>query len=203
MADLMTQVARLDRHLETRTEIMAFFKREYKGVTRLRNGRTIETWKKELIDALQPFTKGKTGQPQSRESVARRFQGGRENSKLKPKAIEEYKALGKKLPAQPPLRGYAIRGTVCIQFGDYPCEERTWAHKVVNENKWNLFRTGSLQGLINIYMGQLWEDPEPEMVPCEKDDEEEESEEDCNTKLKITALTERQEKRLPNLDGSH
>jgi hypothetical protein len=191
MVDFMTQVGRLARPMTTREQIYGFFKKKYPAA----KWKGEAKWKSELTRALQPFTKGKNGQPQTYQSVRRRFEGNRLNSKLTPKTEAEYKALGKKLPPVRPERGYHVRGTVCISVGGYPCEERKWNHKVIATVADYIHQTGSLQALVNVYFGDLPEEEEPQAELCDDEDE-------CKSKVKVTALSEKGARTLPNIDGS-
>lgn len=193
--DLMTQIAALDRFMDSKQEIVNYFKKQYPGKTR-----NIDNWKHELTSVLTPFTRGKNGQPLKRSSVLRRFQARNTEvrtttRKSTAKSEPEYAALGKTLPKVPPELGYHIQGPVCINFPSSGCEQREWNHKVTGENKWHLWRTGSLQGLINIYMGDVWKSEEPEATPCTEEND------DCQTDLLITALTEDGNRDLPTLDS--
>lgn len=188
MTDFQTQVGRIYRNLETREEIIAYYQHEYPGVKYIhKKSGTVEQfeWKRKLSEEIQPFTRGKSGQPQGLASIQRRFQTGREGSKTSPKQAAEYKALGETLPAQPPRYGYHVEGTICMRYvseNNAPCEDRYWNYAVTGEWKNLLFATGSLDGLFNLYMTGQWEDPDPAFVLCHSDD--------CEIDLTVTELTE-------------
>lgn len=189
MVDFMTQVGRLAKPMTTREQISGYFQKEYPGETK---------WKSEFARALQPFTKSpKTGQPLSYSNVRRRFEGNRLNRPVPPKNKAEYEALGKKLPPLRPARGYHLKGTVCISVEGYPCEQRKWDFKVIDTVADYLHRTGSLQAMVNVYMGDLPEEEEHRQAElCEEESDE------CASKLKVTALSEKGARVLPNIDSS-
>lgn len=192
MVDFMTQVARIGRHMTQREQIYNYFQQQFPGGSQ---------WKSELARRIQPFTRGKNGQPQTYQSVRRRFQDDRLYSGIKPKAQAEFEALGRELPRLPPERGYHVKGTVCISVNGYPCEERKWDYKVVDSVADYLYQTGSLQALVNVYMGDLPEEKNPQAELCEGE-EGGDQEDDCNNKLKVTALSEKGARHLPNIDQS-
>ena len=189
--DFMTQVARVGKHMTERSQIYDYFQREFPPA-KMGEAR----WKSEMTRRLQPFTTGKNGQPQTYSSVRRRFEGQRLNSKLTPKTKAEYEALGKTLPKLPPERGYHVKGTVCISVGGYPPEQRKWDFKVVGEVAADLYQHGSLQRLVNVYMGDLPEEEQPQAEISEEEEEE------CQSSLKVTALSEKGARHLPNIDSS-
>jgi hypothetical protein len=199
--DFMTQVARVGKHMTTREQQEKYFQSQFPGETK---------WKSEFARRLQPYTKSpKTGQPLSYSNVRRRFEGDRLTRPVPEKLKGEYIALGKELPRMPPERGYHIKGTVCISINGYPCEQRTWDYKVVDSVAAYLYRTGSLQALVNVYMGDLPEEENPQAELCEEAEErplvggeEVDQEQDCKSKIKVTALSEKGQRHLPNIDQS-
>lgn len=199
--DFMTQIARLGKLRTTREQAIDYFKGQFPGETK---------WKSEMSKRLQPFTRSpKTGAPLSYASVRRRFEGDRLERPVGEKQKPEYQALGKTLPRLPPERGYHIKGTVCISIEGYPCEERKWDFKVVGTVAAYLYRTGSLQAMVNIYMGDLPEEENPQAELCEEaeerpilEEDDGDQEQDCKSRLKVTALSEKGARHLPNIDQS-
>lgn len=200
MVDFMTQVARVGKHMTTKAQIVDYFQATY-------TGRGKEGWKQRLIDRLLPFTPQTGKNP--RKNLEKRFDPARINNK-EPRNKTQYEALGKTLPRLPPERGYHVKGTVCISVGVYPCEERKWDFKVVDTVAADLYQYASLQRLVNVYMGDLPEEEQPQAVLCEpeegedenKEDEESDQEQECKSKLKVTALSEKGARHLPNIDQS-
>lgn len=193
MVDFMTQVARVGRYRSTKAEAIDYFQQTY-------TGRGAKGWKQNIIQRLSQTTGIKP------KSLEKRFDPSRiNNPELRNKA--QYEALGKTLPRLPPERGYHVKGKVCISIGGYPCEERIWDYKIVDSVAAYLYRTGSLQALVNVYMGDLPEEEEPQAELCEEAEErplveEMDQEQNCKSKLKVTALSREGLRYLPNIDQS-
>lgn len=157
-------VKNISKPRETRGEVVGYYQSRYPGVMRSKKGEPILTkkgeeiplWKSKLSEALQPFTVGKNGKPQVKDSIMRRFQarGAKRWEDIKPskKQQEEYKKLGAKLPYLPPEEGINISGTLCMKYQDDPCEDRDFDIDMTDDDYEFFLQSYDPQSIVNVYM---------------------------------------------------
>lgn len=152
--------------ISTREGVIAYYKEQFPGLVRGK-----EEWKSRLAADLEPIT------GLSKASLMRRFQSGRENSKLSAKAKKEYEELGDALPPVAPKKGFTLEaGSVLwVQFSE-SCEKRTVKHDLnVPPTAAKAIVAESLSGggqqiLVNLYMHQRWNAKKPKASPCDEPD---------------------------------
>ena len=146
-------VEAVSTYRETRSQIIEYYKALFPNVKELKNGKRIEEWKGHLAQDLEPYAN------LSKASLMRRFQSGRENSKLSAKGKEEYARLGDTLPPIAP-KGYRLEpGSVLYIHFSEDCVKRTIKDPLFLEGaaakaftKAALMTGGAEQMLVNVYM---------------------------------------------------
>lgn len=168
MRSLRDQINEVSQMRDTRDLVIDYFKQEYPGKSVQKNGRVIEEWKGKLVGALEATALDKNGKPYKRASLQRRFETGRETSKVSAKQKAEYKAVGALLPPIPPDGGYVVSGTIHIRYSR-TCEEREIEDIYITGEAARLFaETADIQIVINLYNDMDAEDPEG-YAPCDSE----------------------------------
>lgn len=168
MSDFYQQVREVSQFKETRGEIIDYFKGLYPGGKLLKNGKTIENWKSKLVAAVQPFTFNKDMAHLSKATLNRRFETGRENSKISRVQEQEYRELGETLPFDPPENGYHVWGEVWVKYSDGQCEPRDVDEYITGEDARKLAKEAyegtsksAAQMVVNHYQDEDVDNEEP------------------------------------------
>lgn len=136
-------------YLSTKSEVVGYFQQEHGA-----------HWSRELAKALQPFTRAKNGEPQKITNIQRRFQPSRLEKAASKANVEQYRALGKKLPGtivEKPRKVAGKRARVETKVSMTISKEKKPRQRTIKEvltsSQMSQLRHADLTGLIDAYGG--------------------------------------------------
>lgn len=192
MYDLEEAMREASEPRQTRGDVVEYYVWKY--------GSDVKSWGTPLAKDLQQYTKTKKGTPMEVRNIRRRFErrGGVDplSKPIKSKQqIEEYKELGATLPPKPPAGGYIVTGVICVHYKDDECEprhlrkqggKRDTAVRLKGNDAMLFAEDPHLQGIVNLYMGEAYDEKSPTLAACDGDGE-------CETELDVQPNEEDQQ----------
>lgn len=185
MYDVYEAMVEASEPRETREDVVEYYQWKY--------GNNVASWGTPLAKDLQQYTKNKKGAPMEVRNIRRRFERRKGVDPLsKPvkskQQIEEYKELGATLPPKPPKNGYRVTGVICVHYADDECEPRRLIRnksevQIKGDTAMQFAEDPHLQGIVNLYMGEAYDEEEPTLAACDGDGE-------CETDLEIEPIEE-------------